>query len=273
MITTIPSLPFSKRLKFRAVVMAIQTFLVAPTLFIREVMASLRPAATAPDLVKTYPCRRRLPNRIFFPKTYDRTNPASPPLPVLFTIHGGGFILGSPPDNDGWNSAFASQHDVLVVALNYGKAPANAFPGPINDVEALLLAVLSDSSLPIDRSRVAVAGWSAGGNLALAVCQREEIRPIVKAVVALYPVGDYTLPTEKKVQGRRYKPSLGGFRAREKDYFVGMSELATWAYCPVGHDAKDPELSVCLAGREALPPNVFVVGCEMDFLADRKSVV
>ncbi len=72
---------------------------------------------------------------------------------------------------------------MVVVALNYAKAPANPFPGPISDLEALLCSALADSDLPIDTDRAALAGWSAGGNLVLAVAQLDTVRSRVKAVV------------------------------------------------------------------------------------------
>jgi acetyl esterase/lipase len=45
-------------------------------------------------------------------------------------------MLGSPKDNDAWNAAFAAQHHVLVISLNYAKTLANPYPGPTNDNRA-----------------------------------------------------------------------------------------------------------------------------------------
>jgi poly(3-hydroxybutyrate) depolymerase len=63
------------------------------------------------------------------------------------------------------NERFASMHNVLVIELNYRKAPAHPFPTALYDLEALMLAVFDDESLPIDKGRIAVGGFSAGGNL------------------------------------------------------------------------------------------------------------
>jgi acetyl esterase/lipase len=154
-----------------------------------------------------------------------------------------------------------------VVALNYSKAPLHPYPGPISDVEALLLAALADDSLPIDQERVAVSGWSAGANLALAVAQRETVRGRLKALVPIYPVADYSLPPSVKPASRRFKPSLGGFRGKDTDYLLTLAPLFDWSYCPAGGDAKDPGLSVVYVERDALPKSVFVIGCELDMLA------
>ena len=125
-----------------------------------------------PDPVTQRPQANRACS-IFFPSSYDPTSAAV--LPSLFTVHGGGFCIGHQRDDDEWNRAFADAHGVLVISLNYAKAPAAPFPTAPRDVEALLLAALADASLPIDRTtdgpttRTAIAGFSAGGNLALAV--------------------------------------------------------------------------------------------------------
>ncbi|KAH8905734.1 alpha/beta-hydrolase [Coniochaeta sp. PMI_546] len=263
----IPVEPLHKKIAFAAAAAALQGLIVTPASLVRDAKAYISPPATAPDLIKTYPVRPRLPIRIFFPKAYSRTS--TTPLPTLFTIHGGGFVIGSPHDNDAWNSAFATEQTALVIALNYAKAPLNPYPGQTADIEALLLAALSDGSLPIDRDRVAIAGWSAGGNLALSAAQRDAVRAAARlgAVVPIYPVCDFSLPASAKPPSRRFKPALGGFRGRDGDYLLALAPLFDWAYCPAGGDARDPGLSVGFVEKGALPRRVFVVGCELDMLA------
>jgi acetyl esterase/lipase len=89
---------------------------------------------------------------------------------------------------------------------------------------------------------------------------------VVKAIVPIYPVADFSVPPERKPATRRFKPELGGFRAKETDYLLRLAGVFDWAYCPAGGDAKDPGLSVGYVARGAIPKNVFVVGCEMDML-------
>jgi acetyl esterase/lipase len=114
---------------------------------------------------------------------------------------------------------------------------------------------------------VALAGFSAGGNLALAVAQRAAVRDRIKAVVPIYPVADFSLSPHAKVGRRQYKSALGGFRGRGADYLLPLAPMFDWAYCPAGGDARDPGLSVVYVEREALPKWVFVIGCELDMLA------
>lgn len=191
-------------------------------------------------------------------------------LPCYFNIHGGGFCLGSPEDDDRWNRAFADKHNILVVELDYRKAPAHPFPTAIHDVEALMLAVYGDESVLLDRHRVAVGGFSSGGNLALAVCQLQTIRDTIKpsAVCPVYPLVDLVARAEKKAETRYYKPALGsGLRANATDMLSPVSRLFGWSYVPYGQRLRDPLLSPFFAPREHLPKKIFIVAVELDRLA------
>ena len=186
---------------------------------------------------------------------------------MFFTVHGGGFVIGRPHDNDAWNQGFASKHNMLVIGLNYTKAPANPFPGPIHDLEALLCSAIADTSLPIDTERVALSGWSAGGNLILAAAQLESVKARVKALVPFYPVVDFVPSTDVKIPLRRYKPELGGFRGNMKDYLLVLAPTFNWSYLPPGQSVTDPLLSPFYAAPESLPDNIFLIGCELDLLS------
>ncbi|KAK4445947.1 Alpha/Beta hydrolase protein [Podospora aff. communis PSN243] len=247
-----------------------------PLHWLREWSEYLSPPDGAPNIVKTYECRPHLPVRIFFPKSYDETSPAT--LPTLFTIHGGGFCIGHIRDDDEWNRAFADSQDMLVIALNYSKAPAYPFPTGLYDLEALLLAILADESLPIDRSiapnsrhpRTAILGFSAGGNLALSLCQLPSIHshPFAPAaVLPLYAYLDLSTPCDTKLRNRPYKSSLSPPRGDAKDGLQSLIPTFDWAYIPYDQDLRDPLLSPYFAARENLPPNVCVVATELDLLA------
>ncbi|KAK3312271.1 Alpha/Beta hydrolase protein [Apodospora peruviana] len=264
----VPRLPLAQRLRYSAAAFVVQNLLLGPVaLFdsIRRDHLGLG-AVPHPDVIKTYPVRKGLPVRIFYPKSYDKSNPV--PLPVLLSIHGGGFVIGNPQDNDAWNASFASKHSFLVIALNYHKAPGSPFPAPIHDAEALIGCVLSDPALlpSINPSRVALLGFSAGGNLALALSQLDSIRPRIQAVVPIYPVIDFVTPQAAKTRLRQYKPSIGGFRSKPTDYLLTFANLFDWSYLPVGQKVDDPLVSPVFATAETLPKNVFVIGCELDML-------
>ncbi|KAK3688706.1 Alpha/Beta hydrolase protein [Podospora appendiculata] len=295
------ALPLFTRVRYGVFAFVLQN-LLAPLSFI-SVVKRERFSATwtaKPDLVKTYPIRKNLPIRsavpssslrpsqpqprpdtkqsIFFPASYTGSKSGVKPapgaataaedvnLPLLFTIHGGGFVIGSPPDNDAWNHKFASQHGFLVIGLNYAKAPGSPFPNALHDLEALITCVLADTSLPIDKARIAIAGWSAGGNLTLTVSQLPTIRPHIRAIIPIYPVTNFLTPATVKARTRRYKPSLGGFSGSASDYLLPLTDMFMWAYLPPGLPTHDTLMNPAFATREMLPPNVFIIGCELDML-------
>lgn len=214
---------------------------------------------------------------IFFPAKYDQTSAEA--LPLLISIHGGGFCLGQARDIDAWNRTFSDKFQVLLVSLNYSKAPLAPFPTGLYDLEAVILAVLADESLPIDRSsyssrqglsRTAIAGFSAGGNLALAVSQLPSIRthPLAPAAaVSVYGCVDLSVPPREKARNRPYKPTMGPPRGGPTDGLLRLCPTFDWSYIPYGHDLRDPLLSPAYARREDLPPFVCLVAAELDMIA------
>ncbi|KAI1268126.1 alpha/beta hydrolase fold protein [Xylariaceae sp. FL1019] len=260
-------LPILSRISNGASVYVLQTF-IGGVMLAQKGYQWFYPAAVQPSFIKTYECRPDLPIRIFFPKSYDQTS--SQNLPTVFVVHGGAFIMGNPWDDDKLNEQFASMHNILVIELNYHKAPAHPFPTAIYDVEALMLAVFDDESLPVDKSRIAFEGFSAGGNLILGACQLPSIREKIKpaAAIGIYPVLDQTIKGEEKCKMRHYKPGLGGgMRGKPEDFLRAWGPMVRWSYVPVGQDLSDPLLSPILAPREHLPDHIFLLAAELDQLS------
>lgn len=278
--------PIHKRLLFGLAAASIQNVIVGPAMTYRNLKQRILPPFTYPTVIKTYESRPKLPVRIFFPKSY---NPKTPrPLPLLLTIHGGGFVVGDPSDNDVWNSSFCEAHSALVIALNYAKAPANPFPGPRLDLEAQIAAVFADPELTphIDPAKVGMLGFSAGGSLTMTVSGTPAVRDKITAgIVPIYPVTDLSVAAELKAETRRYKPKLGGTRARDNDSLLKMAGIFDWcckclwpylvksahhlilhADIPVGQDTCDPLLSALYAKRSDFPKRMWFVGCELDML-------
>ena len=113
-------------------------------------------------------------------------------LPVLMWFHGGGWVLG---DLDGGNlncRKFANEANCVVISVDYRLAPETAFPGPLDDcLAATVWVAASAAQLSIDADRIAVAGDSAGGNLAACVAYRaRDEGPKLVAQILIYPVTD-----------------------------------------------------------------------------------
>lgn len=227
--------------------------------------------------------------RIFFPSSYDLTSPQT--LPTVISIHGGGFCIGTARDDDEWNRTFADTQNVLVISLPYSKAPRIPFPYAIHDLEVLYLAVLADESLPIDRGpmvspkdahggrgkgKVAILGFDAGANLAMALSQLSRIRQHATpptAVVSIAGYLDLERPVAKKLRNRPYKAALPFPRNAKVDPRAATYDAYVWSYVPYDHDMRDPLLSPAfaawdgVAGDGGLPPHVCLVGAELDVLA------
>lgn len=101
----------------------------------------------------------------------------------------------------------------------------------------------------------------------MTVSQLPAIRRLVTSVVALYPPCDFTVSHHQKSRLRRYKPQVGGFRAKDTDYMLSMAPMIDWSYLPQGTELRNPLLSPYFADHEMLPQRVFIVGCEMDMFA------
>lgn len=158
------------------------------------------------------------------------------------------------------NALLSQQHGICVVSIPYRKAPKHPFPTAPNDCANLIAAILGDDSLPVDKSKVAVGGYSAGGNLSLSAVQLNGLHDRIKGVVAYYPVTDYTLTLEEKLSTSKLAPG------RKSDMLASLGPMFNWAYIPLGHDRRDPILSPHFAPRDKLPGKLAFFGCEYDLL-------
>ncbi|KAL2206760.1 alpha/beta-hydrolase [Sarocladium strictum] len=213
------------------------------------------PPSTKPTLVKYYSSRPKLQARIYYPDNYE----SGKLLPLFFNVHSGGFALLDPESDDEWCSMWAKRMGMLVVSLDYSKAPLNPFPVPVYDVAALAKDVLDDINLPIDKTRVAIGGFSSGANLALTAAQLPELKGTVKAALSFMPPVDFGHDPAEKLRRRPYKTG-------PKESLEASSWAFDWGYVPAGQNRHDPLLSPYWAKREDLPPWICIVGAEWDML-------
>lgn len=118
-------------------------------------------------------------------------------FPLLVFFHGSGFVLCSLDTHDGMCRNLCAGAACVVVSVDYRLAPEHKFPAGIEDcLYAVRWAAAHASELGTDPTRIAVAGDSAGGNMAAvaALRLRDEGGPALCAQLLLYPVTDYHTP-------------------------------------------------------------------------------
>jgi acetyl esterase len=127
-----------------------------------------------------------LPARVYRPD-------ASGPLPTVVLFHGGGWVIGDLETHDNTARAIARDSLAVVVSVAYRLAPEAPFPAAVDDALAATRWAADHLDELGGDDRLAVAGDSAGGNLAAVVAQ--ELRDLVSAQLLIYPstdvAGDY----------------------------------------------------------------------------------
>ncbi|MFG3525030.1 alpha/beta hydrolase [Nocardia nova] len=111
-------------------------------------------------------------------------------LPVSIYIHGGGFVVGTLNGADDVCRSLCVEAECVVISVEYRRAPEHVFPAAADDCLRTYEWVRREAeSLGVDPSRIALAGDSAGGNLALSVCTAaaEARRAMPRALVLAYP--------------------------------------------------------------------------------------
>jgi acetyl esterase len=119
------------------------------------------------------------------------------PFPLLVFFHGSGFVLCSLDTHDGMCRNLCAGSAAVVASVDYRLAPEHKFPAGIEDcLYATRWAAAHAAELGTDARRVAVAGDSAGGNMAAvtALRLRDEGGPALCGQLLLYPVTDYHTP-------------------------------------------------------------------------------
>jgi acetyl esterase len=134
--------------------------------------------------------------RIYWPTT-GSDNDA---VPVVVYFHGGGFVIGDLDTHDGTARQHAVGADAIVVSVDYRLAPEHPYPAAVEDAWAATRWVAEHGvELGADTARMALAGDSAGGNIAAAVAQqaRDEGGPPILFQLLWYPsvLWDESLPS------------------------------------------------------------------------------
>jgi acetyl esterase len=183
------------------------------------------------------------------------------PKPAIVYYHGGGWVIGGLDTHDGTCRAFANALDAVVVSVDYRLAPEHPYPAAVDDAFAALQWVSDQATeLSVDAARIAVAGDSAGGNLAAVVSQmaRDAGGPSLCFQLLVYPVTDYEFDSR----------SMNG---NAEGYFLTRDAMR-WFY---GHylrdpsQGADPKVSPLRASDLSGLPPAYVITAEFDPLRDQ----
>jgi acetyl esterase len=174
-----------------------------------------------------------------------RYTPLEPVGGTIAYFHGGGWVVGSIDSFDTACRALANASGATVVSVDYRLAPEHPFPAAQEDCVAVARAL---------EPPVAVAGDSAGGNLAIAVARR--LRDQLAGMALIYPVTDAGLNT----------PSMRDFKERYGLTAAGLQRY--WNLYLDGADGFQPDTSPLRADDLAGLPPAFVLTAEFDVLRD-----
>jgi len=183
------------------------------------------------------------------------------PFPLLVFFHGSGFVLCSLDTHDGICRNLCAGAGCVIVSVDYRLAPEHKFPAGLDDcVFAVRWSAQHAPELDADAQRMAIAGDSAGGNLAAAAAieLRDEGGPALRGQLLIYPVTDYHTPGTPS-----YSENADGY-GLTRDTMVWFWDH----YLADPADAANPLASPLRAASLANLPPALVVTAEFDPLRD-----
>jgi acetyl esterase len=185
-----------------------------------------------------------------------RTYTPQDPHGVILWIHGGGWVMGNLTSYDPLCRALANRTGAIVASVDYRLAPESPFPGPVEDCETALAWVASR----FPGESIAIAGDSAGANLATVVARRarDNGAPDLRFQLLVYPATDAACAT-------------GSYQQFGADETYGLDReqmMVCWAAYAPGASARSPDASpLRAADLSGMPPTLLVLA-ECDPLTD-----
>jgi len=184
-----------------------------------------------------------IPIRIYTPK-------GEGPFPVVVYYHGGGWVLADLDTYDASCRALCNAAKSVIVSSDYRHAPEHPFPAAAEDAFAAYeWARENADSIKGDPNKIAVAGESAGGNLAIVTClkAREKQIPLPVHQVLVYPVVQHDFNTPSYQQYADAKPL-------NRDMMKWFSSQ----YLKSEADGQNPHASPMLADLKGMPPATII---------------
>jgi acetyl esterase/lipase len=225
-----------------------------PTDAVKAVMAA-RGMATAPD--GSVVSRELNYGRNAWQKAriYRPAGASNRTRPLIVYYHGGGWVIADLDVYDTAPRMLAKQLDAVVVSVEYRHAPEFKFPAQHEDAVNAYRWVLSNArAWGGDVNRMAFAGESAGGNLAIntAIAARDNRLPMPRHILSVYPIADSRMNLVSRLTNANAKP-------------LSTPDLAWFAhyYSRRPGDVQDPRINLVRANLRGLPP-VTIVSAQID---------
>ena len=183
-------------------------------------------------------------------------------LPAFLFFHGGGWVIGDFPTHERFVRDLVHASGAVAIFVDYSLSPEVHYPVAINQAYAALQWVAQHGAeIGVDGSRLAVAGNSAGGNIAASVALQAKLHagPALKCQVLFWPVTDARFNTES-------------YEQFQSDHFL-TREMMKWFWNHYIPDAAQRNeifaspLQATLDQLRGLPPTL-VQTAELDVLRD-----
>jgi acetyl esterase/lipase len=187
-------------------------------------------------------------------RVHRAKNAGSDALPGIYSIHGGGYIVGSYEMDDARFDRWCPTMPCVGVSVEYRLAPETPYPGPLEDCYAGLRWMFEHAGdIGVDRERIGIAGISAGGGLAAALAllarDRGEV-PVAFQLLECPMIDDRQVTSSSQLDGLPIwsrESNEFGWRSYLGDLY-GTDDVPPYAA---------PARAVDLAG---LPPALVIVG-------------
>ncbi|GAC1311131.1 MAG: alpha/beta hydrolase [Steroidobacteraceae bacterium] len=178
------------------------------------------------------------------------------PFPVIVYYHGGGWVIADKKVYDGGARGLSKEAKAVVVSVDYRRAPESKFPAQWDDsLAAYKWVTMNAASLNGNPAKLALAGESAGGNLAVAtaVAARDAKLPPPVAVLSVYPIAQAAdMSTESYRDSAMAKPLNKAMMAWFFDKTLSQPSEKT-----------DPRVDLVHANLAGLPP-VTIINAQID---------
>ena len=213
------------------------------------------------DVVALDKSNEKLSGMLFVPRDELRGG-------LIIYLHGGGYVCGTREYAKGFASVLSAECGMKVVSVEYRLAPEDPFPAALEDAYNAYCEIVGRGLEP---EKIIIAGESAGGGLAYALCLklRAEGKPLPAGIIAVSPWCDLTLSGESYLTNKEADPSI------TKERLEFFADCYTGAYPPeeipkikkISASAKgdiekkrNPFVSPIFADLEGMPPSLIFVG-------------